>query len=794
MASGEASQQYDAYTAKALALLGPDVDRTFLFNNWRDCGENHDTAVARLTEMKLRRKTGSSSPSSRSASSSPSKSASHLGEVQAMGSTASSSFERPSAFSTSTSSGFGVVADTSSHAQLPMAVSAAAEDPGVDGAAAGSTDKIQVVGRFRPLSDREYMANADGNAVVFNEDGQSCTVTTEGGHQQSFAFNRMFQPMATQAEVYDLVGPPIIDSIAKGFNGAILAYGQTGSGKTHTMMGPHGARALMGGDFANSELGIIPRALLDLCDFARRSEGTVELCVSYIEIYMERIFDLLSADRKKRMQQKVTEDKLKGLHCEGVTEVRIRTADDALDIMALGNAVRSKASTEMNVDSSRSHAVFVVSVINNADPANRKFSQLYLVDLAGSERVDKTGVEGKQLAEAKTINTSLLMLGRVVNALAYKQRHVPYRDSKLTRLLQNALGGNSKTYVMCMCSPHPANSGETVSSLSFGARASRVKNEATVNVVLDAQQLKKHLLTARAEIAELRRNLDDLMRENYLLRSGLQPPTRNAASSGGYEAAPPAACLPLLPSRPSSASAGVSSDLALAAQASSGSTCQALLTACDMTPEARPAQLVDLVGKRLFARQILPSLICPITKAVMADPVCAADGFTYERSAIQALMQKAGRMPAVSPSTGKYFAGKQLLPNTAIKVLITAQAGLLPPPRVVLSSFHRISVFLLEFIFERLNAKSLARAQAVSSDWLAVSSEPALWQALLKSDERPRFKKLAEDFAEDAEMDDPKAAYMQLEFEQAKSENRIVPKAPSRSLGLHLPISKPRTR
>merc|ERR1719356_1308503 len=138
--------------------------------------------------------------------------------------------------------------------------------------------------------------------------------------------------------------------------------------------------------------------------------------------------------------------------------------------MRLGNRNRHQAETKMNRHSSRSHAVFIVSVVNSTDQARQKFAQLYLVDLAGSERVKRTGVAGQQLEEAKSINRSLLSLGQVIRALAHKQTHVPYRDSKLTQLLRNCLGGNARTAVLITVSPHRDNAGESLSSLRFGAR------------------------------------------------------------------------------------------------------------------------------------------------------------------------------------------------------------------------------------------------------------------------------------------------------------------------------------
>merc|ERR1719240_2437077 len=171
----------------------------------------------------------------------------------------------------------------------------------------------------------------------------------------------------------------------------------------------------------------------------------------------------------------------------------VQTASDAMEIMKQGNQQRTKAETEMNKDSSRSHAVFIITVTNSTDPEKRKFSQLYLVDLAGSERIERSQAEGQQLEEAKVINRSLLSLSQVIWSLSKGMTHVPYRDSKLTRLLQNCLGGNAKTSIVVTASPHPDNSGESISTLRFGSRASSIKNEASVNIALDASQLRQEL-------------------------------------------------------------------------------------------------------------------------------------------------------------------------------------------------------------------------------------------------------------------------------------------------------------
>lgn len=576
-----------------------------------------------------------------------------------------------------------------------------------------ASENIRVMARFRPLSDRESKENPDVQCVEFGADGRSCTLAVERSKTEHvFQFNRVFEPIASQEDVYEAAGRTIVESVIHGFNGAIIAYGQTGSGKTHTMMGPRGARSLIDGEFDDPELGIVPRALLELQAHAQRSEGAVQLRVAYVEIYQEHIIDLLTVVKSQKQPAALTMrgDVDRSLWLPEVTETPVQSAREAMEVMRTGNKRRTKASTEMNSDSSRSHAVFIVSVTNSIDPTKRKFAQLYLVDLAGSERTEKTEVWGKQLEEAKLINRSLLALGQVIWNLSIQAKHIPYRDSKLTRLLQNCLGGNARTCLVCTASPHPANAPESLSTLRFGDRASKIRNDARMNIALDAAELKRLLQKANAELTELRGAYLHLEGEHAAACAALADKRRGGA-------VPPGALSPMT-------SASV-----LAAQP--GSDISFVVSSGGEETAASSQLILELIARRLFARDLLPSLVCPLTRAVMRDPVCAADGSTYERSAIGQLIRQAGRMPAMSPATGRPLQSKQLVANVVLRQLITRLMPDLPPLEGRISEFSLLSVYLIEHILSYVNGTSLGTSQVACRDFLAVGSKPALWEAVV---------------------------------------------------------------
>lgn len=275
---------------------------------------------------------------------------------------------------------------------------------------------------------------------------------------------------------------PIVDSVMEGFNGTVFAYGQTSSGKTHTMLGT-----------AITDLegrGVIPRMVSHVFSTIENSPPECEFTVkiSMIEIYMEKIRDLIDPSKTNL---KVHEDKKRGIFIGDATETYVAEPNEVYAIMKQGNDNRAIGCTDMNAQSSRSHSCFIITVnkINQVDCSNRT-GKLYLVDLAGSEKIGKTMATGQTLEEAKTINKSLTTLGQVINNLTDgKSTHIPYRDSKLTRVLQESLGGNAKTTLIITCSPAKYNEDETISTLKFGARAQKVKNKAKVNRELTVGEL-----------------------------------------------------------------------------------------------------------------------------------------------------------------------------------------------------------------------------------------------------------------------------------------------------------------
>lgn len=325
--------------------------------------------------------------------------------------------------------------------------------------AAGSAgSNISVIARFRPLIPSEQDSAESVRLVSHN----TCEVLNESGAQM-FSFDHIFGPESTQKDLFDLGIKKTVDGVLEGYNGAVLAYGQTGAGKSHTMMGE-----------ADDNRGATPRML----EYLFQSVSDCEVTVAYLEIYKEKIRDLLLPSST---DLKLCDKPGGGFSVRGLRQVGVRTASEAFAVMKEGSVNRSVASTNMNQSSSRSHSIFSVEIHRLGFR-----SRLFLVDLAGSEKAAKTGARGLLLEEAAMINKSLSTLGMVVNALASKSLHVPYRDSKLTRILQDSLGGNSRTSLIICCSPSELHANETIGSLRFGLRASTVRQHPRSNLDVDS--------------------------------------------------------------------------------------------------------------------------------------------------------------------------------------------------------------------------------------------------------------------------------------------------------------------
>ncbi|KAF0427432.1 kinesin heavy chain [Gigaspora margarita] len=395
-------------------------------------------------------------------------------------------------------------------------------------------NNIRVVCRFRPQNSRE-IREGGVPIISFDENGESCRM--EGKEfQGSFTFDRIFPPETSQKAVFEESIKHIVDEVISGYNGTVFAYGQTGSGKTHTMMG----------NMDDEEFkGLIPRIVEQIFQSIIDSPPTIEYTVkvSYMEIYMEKIRDLLNPQNDNLP---VHEEKNRGVYVKGLLEVYVGSVQEVYEVMKRGG------SAHMNAESSRSHSIFVITINQkNLADGSVKSGKLSLVDLAGSEKVGKTGASGQTLEEAKKINKSLSALGMVINALTDgKSAHIPYRDSKLTRILQESLGGNSRTTLMINSSPSSFNEAETLSTLRFGMRAKSIKNKAKVNAELSPAELKALLKKAKSDAVSFQQYITALEGEIGVWRSGGNVPKEKWASMEKASSSPAAPTTPTSAANP----------------------------------------------------------------------------------------------------------------------------------------------------------------------------------------------------------------------------------------------------
>lgn len=367
-----------------------------------------------------------------------------------------------------------------------------------------SSENVKVVVRCRPLNEKEKESNFNSVVVVDQLQG---TVTvfgpnsTAGEPPKIFTFDIVFAQDSKQVDVYNQTARPIVDFVLEGYNGTIFAYGQTGTGKTFTMEGDRNIPELR---------GIIPNSFAHIFGHIAKAEEEKKFLVrvTYLEIYNEEVRDLLGKDQNARLEVKERPDI--GVYVKDLSAYVVNNADDMDKIMSLGNKNRVVGATNMNAVSSRSHAIFT-AIIECSDKGldgqqHVVMGKLHLVDLAGSERQSKTGATGQRLKEATKINLSLSTLGNVISALVDgKSTHVPYRNSKLTRLLQDSLGGNSKTVMCANVGPADYNYDETISTLRYANRAKNIQNSAKIN-----EDPKDALLRQfQEEIVELKKQLDE---------------------------------------------------------------------------------------------------------------------------------------------------------------------------------------------------------------------------------------------------------------------------------------------
>ncbi|KDR08648.1 hypothetical protein L798_01550 [Zootermopsis nevadensis] len=325
---------------------------------------------------------------------------------------------------------------------------------------------------------------------------------------RTFAFDRVFGPNSRQIDVYMSVVHPIISEVLDGYNCTVFAYGQTGTGKTFTMEGEKSNDASITWD-TDPLSGIIPRTLSNLFDELRIQQVEFTVRVSFLELYNEELLDLLSpTDDSSKIRLFEDATKKGSVIIHGLEEVTVHNKNEVYAILEKGSLKRQTAATLMNAQSSRSHTVFSITVHIKENSLEGdellKTGKLNLVDLAGSENIGRSGAVDKRAREAGNINQSLLTLGRVITALVERAPHVPYRESKLTRLLQDSLGGRTKTSIIATISPAACNVEETLSTLDYACRAKNITNRPEINQKLTKKALIKEYT---AEIERLRRDL-----------------------------------------------------------------------------------------------------------------------------------------------------------------------------------------------------------------------------------------------------------------------------------------------
>uniref|UniRef100_A0A096M166 Kinesin-like protein n=1 Tax=Poecilia formosa TaxID=48698 RepID=A0A096M166_POEFO len=340
------------------------------------------------------------------------------------------------------------------------------------------SESVKVVVRCRPLDDREKTL---GCKMVLSMDVHRCQcfIVKPGAVEEppkQFTFDGTYYINQTTEQLYNEIAYPLIEGVTEGYNGTVFAYGQTGSGKSFTMQGVSEPA---------TQKGVIPRAFEHIFESIQCAENTKFLVrASYLEIYNEEVRDLLGSNTKQKHELK--EHPECGVFVQDLTMHTVHSVGECERIMEQGWKNRAVACTLMNKDSSRSHSIFTIHLeICNTDAAGQdhiRAGKLNLVDLAGSERQSKTGATGERLREATKINLSLSALGNVISALVVgRSKHIPYRDSKLTRLLQDSLGGNTRTLMIACLSPADNNYEESLSTLRYANRAKSIQNRPRIN-------------------------------------------------------------------------------------------------------------------------------------------------------------------------------------------------------------------------------------------------------------------------------------------------------------------------
>lgn len=377
-----------------------------------------------------------------------------------------------------------------------------------------SSESVKVVVRCRPMNKKELAANYEKVVSVDVKVGQiavrSSREAAASELSKVFTFDSVYDCSSKQIDLYDESFRPLVDSVLQGFNGTIFAYGQTGTGKTYTMEGVR---------HDPERRGVIPNSFEHIFTHISRSQNQQYLVrAAYLEIYQEEIRDLLSEDQSRRLELRERPDT--GVYVPDLMSIVPRNVQEIENVMNVGNRNRSVGATNMNEHSSRSHAIFLITVecsqLGLDGEEHVRVGKLNLVDLAGSERQSKTGAQGERLKEATKINLSLSALGNVISALVDgKSTHVPYRDSKLTRLLQDSLGGNARTVMVANVGPASYNVEETLTTLRYANRAKNIKNKPRINEDPKDATLRKY----QEEIAGLKALLQKKKRRRQRRRA-----------------------------------------------------------------------------------------------------------------------------------------------------------------------------------------------------------------------------------------------------------------------------------
>uniref|UniRef100_A0A1B6D3T9 Kinesin-like protein n=1 Tax=Clastoptera arizonana TaxID=38151 RepID=A0A1B6D3T9_9HEMI len=359
-------------------------------------------------------------------------------------------------------------------------------------------DTVQVALRIRPLLDFESEKGCVSCLETFSDIRQVKI------SNNAFTFDYVFDQDVSQQDVYESAVKKLVLQLFKGYNVTVLAYGQTGSGKTHSMGTNNSSRI--------EEKGIIPRAVEDIFEHVSSDvEWEYEIKTSFVELYNEQLYDLLANKPKEQCIVDIREDS-RGIVIPGLTEIAVSSAQSTLQCLDMGSCGRAVGSTAMNSKSSRSHAIFTIylNITKKSNSSEAMSAKFHLVDLAGSERLKKTNSIGRDFKDGIDINKGLFTLGKVISALGEgSQAFINYRDSKLTRLLQDSLGGNAFTIMIACISPADANHYETLSTLRYAEKAKKIKNKAIVNQDRKA-----------AEIAKLKRE-NEKLKLDLLARGGI---------------------------------------------------------------------------------------------------------------------------------------------------------------------------------------------------------------------------------------------------------------------------------